>query len=178
MSDRTEPLLPHEEPLPPRLDLYIAAVFLMIGIGVVVLALQMPTFKEQLGEIYTAPGLVPSVHGAVIALLSLWLAVRSIRRGALAVPIGAPAQREGHSNARLALAAVLCLVFTGALIGRMPFWLAAALFVSSFIILFEWRSGASWAERMKPILIAVAIGLGTGWAVTLVFGRLFLVRLP
>jgi len=179
MSDPTLPLLPHEQPLPPRLDLYIAAVFLAIGLGVVALALQMPTFKEQLGQIYTAPGLVPTVHGTIIVLLSLWLAVRSIQRGALRPGSGGTAApREGHSNARLALAAVLCLVFAGGLVGRMPFSVAAALFVAGFIVLFEWRSDVGANQRVRPIAIALAVGIGTGIAVTLVFERLFLVRLP
>ena len=30
------------------------------------LAVQMPTFKEQKGETYTAPGLVPGIYGLVI----------------------------------------------------------------------------------------------------------------
>ncbi len=178
MSDEPPPLLPHEEPLPPRLDLYIAAVFLAIGLAIVSLAWQMPTFKEQLGDIYTAPGIVPGVHGIVIALLSVWLAVRAIRRGALVAPLVAAGPREGHSNARLVLAAVLCLAFAGGMVGRMPFWLAAALFVACFIVLFEWQSGQPWSRRLRPLAIAVAVGLGTGGAVTLVFERLFLVRLP
>ena len=172
-------LLPHEEPLPPRVDLWIAMVFFALGAAIIAISLQMPTYREQLGEIYTAPGLVPTVHGAIVILLSLWLGQRSIARGAMRRGASIPTpKREGYSNARLAIAAALCLVFTTGLIGRMPFWLAAAIFVSGFITLFEWRGNLSRAERMKRLAIALAIGAATGAAVVLVFERLFLVRLP
>jgi hypothetical protein len=170
-------LMPHEEPLPPRTDLWVAAAFLLFGLVIFALALQMPTYREQRGEIYTAPGLVPALYGVVIALLSIWLGFRSIQRGALAG--GFPsAQREGYSNARLALAAGLGLVFTGVLIGRMPFWIAAAIFVTLFIAIFEWQRGLDVRVRLSLILSAALQGVATGLIVMLVFQRVFLVRLP
>lgn len=173
------PLLPHEEPLPPRVDLWIAVVFFALAAAIVSVSAQMPTYREQQGEIYNWPGLVPTVHGAIVALLSIWLAIRSIRRGALRPGAqGLPARREGYSNARLTLAAGLCLVFAAVLIGRMPFWLAAALFVAGFITLFEWRREAPVGANLRRVAIAAAIGIGTGIGVVLVFERLFLVRLP
>ena len=33
MADETSSILPHERPLPPRTDLWIAAVFLVLGAG-------------------------------------------------------------------------------------------------------------------------------------------------
>ena len=161
MADDTSSLLPHEKPLPPRIDLWTAAVFLLLGIAIFSLAWRMPTFKEQKGEIYTAPGLVPGLYGLIICILSIWLAVRSIRRGALAAAAPAPARRrrEGTSNLRLALAAALGLVFCVGLIGRMPFWLAAAIFVTAFIVLFEWRAGEAWPERARHIATALVQGV-------------------
>ena len=82
MAD-TPDLLPHEQPAPPRTDLWIAAVFFVFGAAVAWLAFLMPTYAEQKGEIYTAPGLVPGFYGIVIFLLSIWLAVRAVRQGAL-----------------------------------------------------------------------------------------------
>jgi hypothetical protein len=178
-SNEPTPLLPHEEPLPPRLDLWIALVFMAIGLGILAVSAGMPTYREQLGSVYTAPGLVPAVHGVIIMLLSLWLGVRAIRRGALSTGTGIHLKKPaGYSNTRLGLAALLCLIFTAGLIGRMPFALAAAIFVTGFIVLFEWRSAMVRAERLKRLGIAVVIGAATGLAVTLVFERLFLVRLP
>ena len=179
MADETSSILPHERPLPPRVDLRTAAVFLVLGFAIVSLAWQMPTFKEQKGEIFTAPGLVPGLYGLVIAGLSVWLALRSIQRGALST--GAPAGEaapEGTSNVRLALAAALGLVFCVGLIGRMPFWLATAVFVTAFIALFEWQRGETLARRATKLGTALLQGIVTGIVVVLVFGKVFYVRLP
>ena len=83
MADEPLPLLPHEEPLPPRTDLWIAAGFFVLRAAILVLGWRMPTYADQGGQIYTAPGLVPSFYGVVIGLLSLWLGARALRAGAL-----------------------------------------------------------------------------------------------
>jgi uncharacterized membrane protein len=72
----------------------------------------------------------------------------------------------------------LCLVFAVGLVGRLPFWLAAAIFVFAFTTLFEWQGGAALRERLRRLAIAAALGIGTGVLVTVVFQRGFLVRLP
>ena len=101
MADDTD-LLPHEQPAPPRTDLWIAAVFLVFGAAVAWLAFLMPTYAEQKGEIYTAPGLVPGFYGAVIVLLSIWLAVRAVRQGALAVARHGGGRRHARGDERSA----------------------------------------------------------------------------
>src|SRR5262245_34354009 len=114
MADETPHLLPHEQQAPPRTDLWIAAVFLVLGVAVAWLAFLMPTFTEQRGEIYTAPGLVPGFYGIVIAMLSLWLGARAIRQGALGADAGEGAASERgtrHRDWRLAVAAGLGLLF-------------------------------------------------------------------
>jgi putative tricarboxylic transport membrane protein len=139
----------------------------------------MPTFAEQKGEVYTAPGLVPGIYGVVISILSVWLITRSVRR--LAAGEGASAggaAAEGTSNVRLAMAAALGLIFCVGLIGRMPFWVAAALFVTAFIVLFEWRRGDAWSRRAVRFATAALQGVITGVVVMLVFEKLFYVRLP
>ena len=180
MSEPEAPsLLPHEEPLSPRVDLCTAAVFLVFGAAIVYASWLMPRFREQLGQIYTAPGLVPAFYGVIISVLALWLAIRSLERGALKARPAAPgAKSEGYSNARLIGAAALGLVYSVGMITRMPFWVATAIFVFLFIQLFEWRKEHSWRQRALPMLTAALIGVGTGWGVVLVFERIFLVRLP
>jgi hypothetical protein len=178
MADEASSILPHERPLPPRVDLWTGATFLLLGLAIVSLALQMPTFKEQKGEIYTAPGLVPGIYGIVISALSVWLIVRSVRRGRSAEPVTSEAAPDGSSNLRLALAAALGLIFCAGLIGRMPFWAAAAIFVTTFIALFEWRRGDPWSRRATRLGTAALQGVITGVAVMLVFEKIFYVRLP
>ena len=179
MAETTD-LLPHEQPAPPRTDLWIAAVFFVFGGAAAWLAFLMPTYADQKGTIYTAPGLVPGFYGIVMLLLSIWLAVRAVRQGALqphgkGVPGSEP---KGTSDLRLAGAAALGLVFVVGLIGRVPFWLASAIFVAMFTILFEWQADQPWSVRARRIGEAVLLGVVTGVAVTLVFEKVFYVRLP
>ncbi len=172
-------VMPHEEPLSPRYDLWTAAVFFCAGVAIIHLCWLMPTYREQQGQIYVAPGLVPALHGIVITGLSIWLGLRAIARGALRTGSGKPQKpREGYSNTRLFLAAAMCLAFAVGLVGRMPFWLAAAIFVFAFTMLFEWQRDAPRRERLRRLAIAAALGISTGAVVTLVFERVFLVRLP
>ncbi|MCW5772217.1 MAG: tripartite tricarboxylate transporter TctB family protein [Rhodospirillaceae bacterium] len=179
MAEPGQDLLPHEERLPPRVDLWTAAVFFVAGIAIVYGAWLMPTYRAQSDQPYTAPGIVPALYGIVIAFLAIWLALRSIGRGALRPQPRKPrVKREGYSNARLALAAVLCLAFAAGMVGHLPFWMAAAIFVFLFILLFEWRPGLPARERIRPIATALIVAIGTGFFVVLVFQRVFLVRLP
>ncbi|HEV2603683.1 MAG TPA: tripartite tricarboxylate transporter TctB family protein [Microvirga sp.] len=179
MSEPNAPsLMPHEEPLSPRADLGVAAAFLAFSLTIVALALRMPRFAEQGGEIYTAPGLVPAFYGVILAALSLWLGYRSLQRGALKGVQARAAADPGNSTTRLAIAAALGVLFVVGLVGKMPFWLAVTVFVTLFIVIFEWEPGLPTGLRVRRIATAVIQALITGLLVTLVFQKIFLVRLP
>jgi Tripartite tricarboxylate transporter TctB family len=178
MADDAANLLPHEQPAPPRLDLVIAVFCFVFGVAASALAYRMPTYASQGGEAYTAPGLVPGLYGMVLALLGVWLGARALRQGALNAAGTQALEASNRIDRRLALAAGLCLIFVVGLVGRMPFWLAVAIFVAAFTIIFEWQANQRWALRMRQALTAVLLGLVTGGAVTLVFEKLFYVRLP
>lgn len=177
MSEGTapSPFEGEKAPLPPRVDLYIAAVLLAFGLGVVGLSLAMPRFSEHSQTGLTAPGIVPGFYGVVLSVLAVVLALRAVRRGGLARPV--PRAAGAPSDARaLGTAALLGTIYAGFLVGTLPFWLASAVFVTAFTIAFEWAD--SGGRRMRRVVEAVLLGLGTGIVVALVFERVFLVRLP
>ncbi len=163
-------------PLPPRVDLYTAAVLLTFGLGIMALSWRMPTFVEQSHSGLTAPGIVPGFHGTLIALLAILLGLRAVRRGALAEQTAHGRAIEPADARQLLMATVLGTLYAGFLVGTLPFWAASAVFVFAFVTAFEWEQGP--ARRVRRMLEAGAIALGTGYAVTLVFERVFLVRLP
>ncbi|MBV9782611.1 MAG: hypothetical protein JO264_02215 [Acidisphaera sp.] len=164
-------------PPSPGTDLAVAAGFLVFGLAVVAASAAMPTFTDQGTPAYVAPGLVPAFHGTVIGLLSLVLATRSILRGAFrpAAPAGGA---ERRAILRIAVASVLTVAFSGFMVGRLPFWAAAAIFVFVFILAFEWRPGLAASVLARIAGIALAIGLVTGWGITLLFEHVFLIRMP
>ena len=91
------------------------------------------------------------------------------------VPYDSQWGHRGFTHSLL-FAAVLGILYAGVMVGTLPFWMASALFVFAFTAAFEWERGP--VGRPRRILEAALLGLGTGLAVSLVFERLFLVRLP
>jgi hypothetical protein len=133
---------------------------------------------EHLGAtLYTAPGLVPGILGAIIALLGVLLAIRS-RAGLAAAPRQAPGDAEAGGARRVGVVLVLCLGYSVGLVGHIPFWLGTFLFVFLFIAFFESPMRRERGQVMRGIVMAIVYGAATSAIVSLVFERVFLVRLP
>jgi hypothetical protein len=62
----------------------------------------------------------------------------------------------------------------------LPFWLAAAIFVSTAILSLQYQQRKSSGQKLsgRMVVTTVAIGLGAGIIITIVFQEIFLVRLP
>ncbi len=164
-----------------RGDFITAAILLAFAITIIVLTFRMPTFVDTGGRPYTAPGVVPGFHAVIIAGLSIALAVRSVLRGAFKPGGGKPQGFEGLpgiSLKRLFIAAGLCIAFAAGLVGLLPFWLAAAVFIATFTGVFEWDTTAPRALRVRRLVTGAIQGLVVGLVIHLVFQEIFLVRLP
>ena len=146
-------------------DFWFALILTAFGGAVVVESWRMPRLAELGVNPMSAPGLTPGLLGVVLAGLGLALLLRS----ALAAP--PPAAAEGGWD-RLALTLALCLVYALGLLGRVPFWLATALFVGAFALTFTWRGGG------RAVLLAALLASGTAAVVSTLFQEVFLVRLP
>jgi hypothetical protein len=75
----------------------------------------------------------------------------------------------------------LCLAFGVVLVGHgLPFWLAAAIFVTAAILSLQYQQRKSTGQELtvRRFVTAAAIGLGAGITITIVFQEIFLVRLP
>ena len=152
-------------------DLVFALALLALGIGTVVESWRMPRFENLGINPYSVPGLVPGLIGAVLVILASVLLLRSagrLRRGVAGPTI------EPLSARRFAATAVLTLGYAAILVGRVPFWLATFLFITTFILLFEWRH----RQGLGPVLSAIVQGGLTAAGVSLLFRYVFLVRLP
>jgi Tripartite tricarboxylate transporter TctB family len=162
-----------------RADLVTAAALIVFAAAVLTEAWRMPRFTSIGAGSYTDPGIVPGFYGVIIGLLAVALALRAIGEGALRRGPAAPdPEAVPKSYRRMFTVAGLGLVFVALLIGSMPFWLAAALFVAAFITIFEWRPGLAPLARARTLVAPLAIALATGLGVTYVFQEIFLVRLP
>ncbi len=152
----------------PRADLYFSVVLTLVGAAAVFESWRMPRLENLGIDPLTAPGVTPALVGGVLTLLGLMLFVRSLA----AVGAARPAAEGGWG--RFAVTLGLCLAYALGLVGRVPFWLATALFVAVFVLVFTWDR----ARALRRIAIAVGLAVATAAAVTYLFQSIFLVRLP
>lgn len=163
-----------------RRDFYTALVLTAFGAFVLVESIRMPRLEELGVNPYTVPGLVPGVLGVVLMIFGAILLVRSLRQQA---PDGAPATAspgDGDSVVvtRLLLAIAVTVGYGAVLVGWLPFTLATFLFVTGFITLFETRAPDRRRSFVRIASVAAVEGVLVAYAVTFVFERIFLVRLP
>jgi len=122
----------------------------------------------------TAPGLLPGLVG--LGFIGLGL-IMLLRRGAPQATEGAAA--EATDWRRLALSYGLCVGFAGVLLGRgLPFWPLCAAFVFLHIFLIDDPERVAGQAPLRRAALAAVIAVATASVVTLVFQRVFLIRLP
>jgi hypothetical protein len=164
-----------------RSDFFSALGWMGLGIAILIGSVMMDRLEKQDINPYTIPGLLPGLLGIAMIILGAVLALRSWRHGLLAHAVSTgPAMRQAERK-RLVLVLGLCLTFGVVLVGHgLPFWLAAAIFVMVSIIALQAGQDPLTGHRisLRLAVTAAAIGLGAGFAITLVFQELFLVRLP
>lgn len=161
-----------------RADLITAVVLVLLGLAVVYASWTMDRLEVRRINPATIPGLVPLILGIALTACGALLAVRSWR---LDVPgSGAALIRAIVSWPALRVLAILglALAFTLVLMGRMPFWLAAGLFIFTFIVLFETILADTPKPLVPTLLWALGIAAAGGGGIWYVFERIFLVRLP
>src|ERR1700712_1328511 len=112
-----------------RSDFLSALGWMALGIAILIGSVLMDRLEKQDINPYTIPGLLPGLLGIAMTILGALLAARSWRSGLLASANLTPVDRAERK--RLLLVLGLCLVFGVGLVGHgLPFWLAAALFVT------------------------------------------------
>lgn len=155
-----------------RFDLWFALLLVVFAAGVVGESWRMPRLEHLGVHPMSAPGLTPGLLGLVLLGLSTALLVRSVRQRQLVAE--APAETESGATGRTVVTLGLTLAYAIGLVGRVPFWLATGLFVFAFVGVFGWDK-----ERpVRSLLTATVMAVVTAVAVTLLFERVFLVRLP
>jgi hypothetical protein len=160
-----------------RADLIGGAVWIALGGAIAVLSWNMDRLAQLGINPYTVPGLVPGMLGAGLVALGALLAARAIRAGALGA-LSAPFALDRVGMRRLLLTGAICIGYAVLLLGRMPFWLATAVFVFAFIAAFDFADRRAQGQLARGAAIALVAAILTGVIVMFVFEDLFLVRLP
>src|SRR3954452_14398033 len=156
----------------PRDDVVGGLLWMLLGLVILVASWRMDRLEAQDINPYTIPGLVPGLLGIGMMFFGALMLARGWRHGGLhAEPV-----RDGKTAyGRLALALVLCIGYAVLLLGRVPFWLAASLFVSTSIFVLRFGELRAKAQLLRGAATSIMIGIGSGALVTLVFEQLLLV---
>jgi hypothetical protein len=161
----------------PRVDLRIGLGWVAFGAMVLAASWRMDRLESLNVNPWSAPGLMPGVLGALMMLFGAALAARAAAQGGLrgrASSRGVPALRTG-------LALALCFAFAAGLLGHgWPFWLTAFGFLFVAILAFRVldRDAGSPLSPGRLVLSTASIALAAAVAISLVFEKVFLVRLP
>jgi putative tricarboxylic transport membrane protein len=155
----------------------------LIGLSLYVLieSWRMPRLEHLQAHPLSVPGIVPAFLAVVLSIFGLILAGRSVKAGGHRLGWTREKMKTVFSDPgiqRLQLTAVLTIAYAGILVGRIPYWLATALFIFIFILVFEWRSGMPSKEGSRIGVGAAILAVIVTAAVSYTFERLFLVTLP
>jgi hypothetical protein len=170
----------HTRKTSPRADLWQSLGWIALGIATTIGSLRMDRLERQDINPYTVPGLLPGLLGVAIVFFGLLMLYRSWRRLAKAPHVAHARTEEDRAEMRrMWTVLALCIGFAGGLVGHgLPFWLAAAIFVTVTIGLLQFAQRTAKNQRLRGLAFALAVGLGAGVIITLVFQEFFLVRLP
>ena len=152
-----------------KADFWLSLVLTGFGGAAVIESWRMPRLENLGIDPLSAPGLTPGLLGLVLTGLGLALMVRSLRSPAVGI-----SDRRLQGWRRFNLTLALCLVYAVGLVGWLPFWAATGLFVFAFVTAFTW----SGKIQVQQILFALILAAIVATTVTLLFERVFLIRLP
>ena len=150
-------------------DLVTSLLLAIVGGGMLVASLAMPTYAER-GSALTAPGIFPGFIAAIMLILGIMQALRTLRRTSWPDAGDALNWRPVLTGLGLMVAAI-------AVLGQLDFRLVTGGFSIAFAAFFvEWRGTRSEIGRRAfataILIVIVAILLPAA------FEYIFLVRLP
>ncbi|HET8726501.1 MAG TPA: tripartite tricarboxylate transporter TctB family protein [Alphaproteobacteria bacterium] len=159
-----------------RADLITSVVLIVLGVLVAYGSWTMPRLEERHIHPSSVPGLVPGILGLALAVSGGLLLIRSWRNGG----------REGRASElwsatemrRLGIVLALTLGYALGLVGTLPFWLATAIFVFAFIVIFERLSDTGPRSFVRSASFALIEAVIVAAATSYIFQEIFLVRLP
>lgn len=158
-------------------DFLTGIAWLALAAAIMIGSWMMDRLPHLGATLYQLPGLVPGLLSAAIGLMAVILIARALRGGAL---------REAHlprfefaEHWRLIAVLGFGLAFALGLVGHgLPFWLAAAIFIAVFVVVFQFGERRRNGTLARGAAFAVAFALVAGLAIHYGFQDVFLVRVP
>lgn len=155
-------------------DRVTAVLLLALGVSMGVGGWTMDRLEFRNIHPGSIPGLVPMILGGLLALCAVLLWHASTHDAARAAE---PVFSTG-SWGRLSITGALCIFYALVLVGWLPFLWATALFVTAFGLIFSWPTQGDRRTQLVTAATVCVVGFGMAVATSLLFEKLFLVRLP
>lgn len=121
------------------------------------------------------PGLVPMILGGALMVCAALLFTGANKKS---TELDSTSEISSQSWRSFLIAAALSVFYALALVGRAPFFLATAAYITTFLIVFSWPEQTDRAKRIRLFIIAVIFGGVVAGAISVLFRYGFLVRLP
>ena len=155
-------------------DRLTAGLLFLLGLALLVGGYTMDRLEIRQIHPASIPGLVPIILGLLLALCAALLFLSSFKtddqRRALVLADG--------SWARLGLTAAICTLYALGLVGWLPYFWATFVFATCFALLVSFPPAGARRAQVIAVLAALALGAGVALGSSLLFEKLFLVRLP
>lgn len=170
-----------EEQRMPKADFVTSILLMIFSLAIVILSIRMPRMQELGANPYSAPGIVPGFLGVIIFCLSLTLFIKAVLKNGHKIDLNQNTFVtffHDQATLRVLLTLAISLIYGVGLLGNIPYILATFLYVTVFIMLFEYRLDQALARQKKTILFAIIQAILVTAGVAIVFRYLFLVNLP
>ncbi len=165
----------------PKADFLTSITLIAFGVWIVVHAFNMPRFEKFGADPFSVPGIVPGILGSIIAVLSLLVFIRSIRRKGYQLGLNAAVVKNTLQNPsfkRMSVTCLICVTYGSGMVGYINYYLATFLYVFAFLILFQIDFLENLFMQRKTIIGSFTQAVLISGVVGTVFRYLFLVDLP
>lgn len=160
-----------------RADRVTAVLLFALGAAMLIGGFTMDRLEIRQIHPASIPGLVPMVLGAALALCAILLFSGARDRAGEQGPETSVVE-DSVSWPNLFVAALFSAVFALILVGRVPFFVSTAAFITVFVGYFSWPRGEGRNRKIRAVLFALVFGVAASAAISLLFRYGFLVRLP
>lgn len=161
-----------------RADFFGGLAWIALGTTIGVASWRMDRLERMGVSFFTAPGLVPGVLGVLITVCGVVLTLRAWHQGAFGADQRPPVLLRPDVLARIGVTLALCLGFALVLVGRVPFWIAAAAYLFIQIAVLQYPERKARHDVGRGLILAAVIAVGAAGAIAFMFQEIFLVRLP
>ncbi len=155
-----------------KCDIVFGFLLAIASLIFAIISFRMPWDGISGGGIYAAPGLMPLIVSSAIFFMSISVAINGIKEAGF-IKISDITRLIKYLNTvftkRVALMALIIIIYAFVLLGRIPFGLSTFIYLFSFMFLFR-RENKWW--------VCLIVSVISSFLITFFFGSIINIPLP